>query len=292
MTVRKQMSWAVAALGGVAAASGLLLTDVYPEAAGTEAMLRGYDLLTLVVVVPGLAVALLAQRRGPHVPAELFEVSLLAYLVYTYAYHLLGIGFTDLMLLHAAVLASGLITLVLTLARIDTAAVATAFGPRTRPRLAGGILGVLAVALAAMWVGWSLHNAVTGEIPPGSALVESETIVHLGIVLDLTLLVPLYACAAVLLWRRVAWGLVLGVLAAVAGLLHQVSYLLAMLAQYAADVPGAVAFDPGEPIIIVLYAVAAAALLLGLPDSAPTVAPPASPTQPHNLSRRSHADAR
>jgi hypothetical protein len=43
---------------------------------------------------------------------------------------------------------------------------------------------------------------------PGSAPAapETDTVVHLGMALDLTLLVPLYAAAAVLLWRRAPWG--------------------------------------------------------------------------------------
>jgi hypothetical protein len=82
--------------------------------------------------------------------------------------------------------------------------------------------------------------------------------------LDLSLLVPLYLVAAVLLWGRAAWGPVLATIALVAGLLHQVSYLVAMLFQVAADVPGAVAFDPGEPFVVLLYAVPAVLLLRGL----------------------------
>jgi hypothetical protein len=106
-----------------------------------------------------------------------------------------------------------------------------------------------------MWVYVAVDNAVTGKIPTGSMLVETQSVVHLGMALDLAFLVPLYAASAVLLWRGAAWGHVLGVISLVAGLLHQASYLVAMPFQVAADIPGAVSYDPGEPVIVLLYAV-------------------------------------
>jgi hypothetical protein len=280
-------SWLATGLTGVATVLGLLLPGVYPTESGTEAMLRGYDLVTLLVVVPGLVVALVAQRRrGSRMPADLAEVTLLAYLVYTYAYYVLGTGFADLMLLHAAVFTGALVALVLAVSRLDTGAVAAAFAPDTHVRPAAVVLGLLAVSLGAMWVFYSVHSAVTGEVPPGSALVESDLVVRLGVVLDLTLIVPLYGAAAVLLWRRATWGLVLGVVALVSGLLHQLTYVVALLAQDAAGVPEAVAVDLVEPVIIALYVAGAVSLLLGL--RRPALGAPSEPLDP----RRNHVDAR
>jgi hypothetical protein len=42
-----------------------------------------------------------------------------------------------------------------------------------------------------------------------------------------------------------------------------VSYQAALLFQSAAEVPGAVAFDPGEPVVALLYVVAGVLLLRG-----------------------------
>jgi hypothetical protein len=257
-----QLTWLVATLALAASLAGLLIDGIYAGAPSTAQMFRGYDLVTAVVVVPGLAIASHLVRRGS-VAAQLVTTSLLAYLVYTYAYYLFGTGFNDLFLLHAAVFASGVFALVLTVISIDPASVAERFGARTRVRPIAVILGALAVALGGMWVYFAVDNAVTGDVPAGSRLVETDTIVRLGMALDLTLLVPLYAVAAVLLWRRAPWGYVLAAVAVFAGLLHQVSYLVAMPVQAAADIPGAVAYDPGEPVIVLLYLVAAALLLHG-----------------------------
>ena len=86
-------------------------------------------------------------------------------------------------------------------------------------------------------------------------------VVHLGIALDLALLVPAYLLAAVLLWRAVPVGYVLAAVMLVSGMLHQVSYMVALPFQAAAGVPGSVAFDPMEPFIALLYLLASALLI-------------------------------
>jgi hypothetical protein len=256
------LAWVLIGLVACAALAGLLLEGVYAGAESTAAMLRGYDLVTALVVVPLLATATHVASRGS-VVAHLIAASLVGYVVYTYAYYLFGTGFNDLFLLHAAIFATGLVALGLMLTSLDLNALAVRFGPRTRARTIAGILGVLAAALGGMWIYIAADNAVTGVVPTGSKLVETDTVVHLGMALDLTLLVPLYAAAAVLLWRRAPWGYALAGLGLFAGVLHQLSYLVAMPFQVAADVPGAAAYDPGEPVIVLLYLTASVLLLHG-----------------------------
>jgi hypothetical protein len=252
----------VMALAFAAAAAGLLVPDVYATDAGTAEMFRGYDLVTAVLAIPCLLAAFLSARHHS-VLGELATASLLAYLGYTYGYYVLGAGFNDLFLLHVAVFTGSLVALLLVLLRVDVAAVDAAFGPRTRVRWVAVILGVLAVGLGGMWIYAVIDNAVSGRVPVGSQLVESEPMIHLGIALDLAVLVPLYAVAAVLLWHRRPWGLVLGTIAVTAGLLHQISYMVAMPFQVAAGIPEAVAFDPVEPVIVGLYLLGAVLLFAG-----------------------------
>lgn len=260
------LTWVLAGLVACATLAGLLVDGLYAGDEATAAMLRAYDLVTVLTVVPGLAVAARLAERGS-AGAHLVVASLVAYVVYTYAYYLFGTGFNDLFLLHAAAFCLGLVALGLWLVTVDAATLAAALGDRfaarTRVRATAAILGVLSAALGGMWIYLAVDNAVTGDVPAGSQLVETDLVVHLGMALDLVVLVPLYAAASVLLWRREPWGFALGVLALVPGVLHQVGYLVAMPFQVAADVPGAVATDPAEPVIVALYLVGAALLLSG-----------------------------
>lgn len=250
---------AVAGAAMVAAALGLVLDGVYGNDEATVQMLRGFDAVTLFVIAPMLLLAVRAVRRDA-VLARVLEASLLTYLAYTYVYYLLGTGFTDLLLLHAVLFSTTLVALGLCLHGVLSRDLVSR-ADRVSVHVPAGVLGLLAVALGAMWAYACVAYAVDGTVPVGSSLVESDTIVQLGIVLDLTILVPMYGAAAVLLWRRRAVGFVLATLALVAGTLHQVSYVVALLFQSAADVPGSVVMDPFEPVILLLYGVATAVLL-------------------------------
>ena len=273
------LSSAVGVLAVLASLAGLLIDGVYGEPGSTAEMLRGYDLVTLVFVVPALVLSQLRTRRGSD-RAQLIWVGMLAYLVYTYAYYLFGTPFNNLFLLHAAVFSSSVFALVLTVCALDVPGIAARFSPRTPRRTVSAVLALLAAALGGIWIYASVGFITTGELPVGSALVESDVVVQLGLALDLTLLVPAYALAAVLLWRRVATGYVLATVLLIAGTLHQVSYMVALLFQSTAGVPGAVAFDPFEPVIAVLYLTAAVGMLLA-----------AGPRHVHSAAGRS-ADAK
>ena len=257
-----RLTWVLTGLVATASLVGFFMDGVYTGAESTEQMLRANDLVAAAVVVPALALAARRAARGS-VVGHLVLASLLAYVVYTYAYYLFGTGFNDLFLLHAAIFTAGLVALGLVLASLDVDALASRFRAQAQARIIAGSLGVLGAALGGMWIYVAVDNAVTGALPTGSRLVETDTVVHLGMVPDLTLLVPLYVAAAALLWRRAAWGYALAGLALFAGSLHQLSYVVAMPFQVAADIPGAVAYDPGEPVIILVYLTASILLLHG-----------------------------
>ncbi|NKQ56995.1 hypothetical protein HFP15_29415 [Amycolatopsis sp. K13G38] len=233
---------------------------MYTGPASVAEMLRGHDAVTLVVAIPCLAVSLRAARRGSDrgLPGW---AGTLAYLTYTYAFTALATSFNDLFLLHVAVFGGSLFALILTVAAADVAGIAGRFGTRTPRRVVAAILGVLTAGLAGMWIYAVVRYAVTGVSPAGSALVEPDSVTHFGIALDLAVLTPAYALAAVLLWRRAAWGYLLAALALVSGTLQQLSYLVAPPFQAAAHIPGAVPVDPAEPVIVALYLVAGGLLL-------------------------------
>ncbi|GAA1915689.1 hypothetical protein [Nocardioides marmoribigeumensis] len=253
----------LAVLVGAAALLGLIVPDVYTGPAATAETLRAWDLVGVPLSV-ALLVAAWRSARGS-AGARLVEVAVVASLVYTSAFYVFGTGFNDLFLLHVAVLGTALVALGLHVAALadpsDPARSALRVGEARHPRLAAGLLVALAVGLGAMWVVAAVVQAVDGTVPVGSRLVETVTVVRLGMALDLLLLVPLYLASGVLLWRGAAWGRVLTVVSVLSGLVHQVDYLVAMPMQVAAGVEGAVSSDAAEPVVVLAYLVAGWALL-------------------------------
>jgi hypothetical protein len=84
-----------------ATAAGLLVDGLYRDPISTSSMVRGYDLVTLLIVAPALAVGVVGVRRGS-TPGMLLWLGMLAATVYTYAYYLFEAAFNDAFLLHVA----------------------------------------------------------------------------------------------------------------------------------------------------------------------------------------------
>lgn len=255
------LSKVLVGLLAIGSAVGLLVDGVYRDPGAVEAMFRGYDLIALTIIAPALAVTLLPTLRGS-VRAQLVWAGLLAYAVYHSAMYVFGAMFNPLFLIHVATFSASVFTLGLALANLDVPAIARRFAERTPVRLVGGILLLLAVTLAVFWTTPSLLFAFGGDLPSeGSKLIVPIAITHLGWVLDLSLLVPAYALAGILLLRRRPWGYVLAAVVLIAGVLQQVEYAMALVFQASTDIPGAIAFDPIEPFIISAYLVGTVTLL-------------------------------
>ncbi|WP_345384912.1 hypothetical protein [Pseudonocardia yuanmonensis] len=250
----------IAGLMAVASAAGLWWRGLYQDPEPVVAMLRGYDLVSLIIAVPALVAALL-RTRGGSARADLVVGGLLGYAFYHYANFVLGTTFNALFLLHLAVFVLSGAALVQWLRGLDVAHLATRFRAATPARWIAGVLALLATTLGGMWIYYSVRFAISGATPGESRLVLPVQAVHLGYVMDLALLVPAYATAAALLWRRKPWGYVAAAVLLVSAGMSQLDYMSALLFQAAARLPGATAFDPAEPIIAGIIIGAAVALL-------------------------------
>jgi hypothetical protein len=251
-----RLSAVIAILMVVASASGLLVGGMYPDGAWAREALRGGDLTTLAVAAPLLALSLILAARGSPA-AQAVWLGMLAYAVYNYAYYAFGAAFNDIFVLHIALLALSIWTLVLAVASVDLRSIAERFRQARGTRLIGGFLVVVGSILGGLWVFLALRYAVTGEL---MADIPREGI-HLVFAVDTALLVPALVLSGVALWRRSEIGLVFGPAMTVMGAVYQVNLLVSGLFQANADVAGAKAF-PLEGIVLAAGFGAAAVVLL------------------------------
>lgn len=196
----------VVVLMAVESLLGLMVHGLYHEDRWAIAALRGNDLVTLVLVVPALAVALARSRASNR--WRLVWLSGLLYGVYNFAYYAFGTTFNDVFLLHVATLALSIAALVALSAHLDVDTIAArALSPRP-PRWIAIYMVLVGGALLTAWGGFSLRFAITGELPHD---VMPPSAVHLVYALDMSLLAPAFLAGGVLLWRRRPWGYALGV---------------------------------------------------------------------------------
>lgn len=249
------VSVVTAALMVVSSVAGLWMPGLYQDPLEVGATLRAYDLVTLVLAVPLLVGSLVMSRRGS-VGAQLTWLGVLMYSGYNYAIYVFGSAFNDMFLVHVAVLPMSAAAAVFVLLDLDVAAVRGRFRPGTPVRSISVVLLLVGLGLAGMWVFHSLRFAFTGTPPGESELVLPMQAVHLAYALDLVLFVPGCVLASVLLWRRSPWGYVLATAVLVFGALYQVNYMVALVFQADAGVPGAPGFDPAEPFVAGVFLVA------------------------------------
>ena len=169
-----------------------------------------WDAVTLFLGVPGLLAASWAAYRGS-LRGQIVQAGLLAYVFYQFLLWAVG-WFTVLFPLHVVLYSASLITLILCLTELDTAALASSWD-RVPRRTLSVFLGLIALMLLGLWGPLVLSSAPTASVPD-----QFEGVMTLAVqATDLGLLVPLGAIGAVLVWQRRAWGLVMGAIATVKG---------------------------------------------------------------------------
>ena len=247
----------VAALMVVTSLGGLLADGFYADGTWARAAFRGNDLATLAVAAPVLAVALLRSVRGS-VRGRLVTLGMLGYGFYNYTFYAFGAAWSDWFLLHVATAACSLYGMVSLATTVDAGAVARAAGPRLPHRAVAAYTALVGLVLAGLWTFVSVDYAVTGELDTGTTPADA---MHLIFALDLTFMAPALLAAAVLLWRRHAWGVVAATAVNVTGAVYQVALASGAQFQANAGIDGKTWFSlPG--LFVFAGSLACAALLL------------------------------
>jgi hypothetical protein len=196
-------------LSAAASAVGLLFPAVYRGNWGGMSLAN--DGITLVVVVPTLALAIIYSARGS-VRARLLWLGTLFYMLYNYAFYIFGISVTKLYVPWITIFALSAVSVALIMLNLDVAAIGRAFSPRTPGRWIAAYLAFAGVMISVLWISQWLKFVWTGQVPEVNG---SQDAYHVIAAVDLTFAVPLLISSACLLFRRRPWGYVLGVAASV-----------------------------------------------------------------------------
>jgi hypothetical protein len=239
-------------LGTLLSLAGLLREDIYGGLSQSlTVQARGQDLVTVCLAVPALLAALIAAVRGSP-RGELVLAGLTGYFLYTYASYAFLVEFNPFFFGYVAEFSCSLFAFVLLMAglnrlagqggRIEAAAIPL--------RAGAALLLIVGAAVGLMWLA-QLLPALTG----GSSRVLEESggrpIIQ---VLDLGVLVPAFAVAAVMAFRGRPAGLVWVFVLLVKGLTLGLAVVVMTLFMARAGIP-----DWGGTILFSLVS----ALILG-----------------------------
>jgi hypothetical protein len=171
----------------------------------------GWDLVTLLVIVPALALTLPSLLRGT-LRGTLLAAGFLLYFLYQYAEYAMALAYGPLFPLYVGIVALSVSGLAMLLSRVDIRALPEQFGPRFPRRAMVGFGLYMAILLAGMWlplIARTLTETSVPELYGGTTLVVQA--------FDLGFLVPLGLFTAVTVYRRLPIGHLLSAVVIVKG---------------------------------------------------------------------------
>lgn len=254
-TTADLLGWIALVLAAVSAAAGLFVPGLYRDSDAWIRQARAADLVTLLAVVPTLAVALWRTRGGSGV-ARLAGLAALGYLAYTYAIFGFSVAINPMSPVHLAVLGLsvwGLLFGVIELARHPLAPDIGSGLPR-RPAVA--LLVAVPLLFAAMWLAQIAQSIATGA--PPAAIAQAGLATNPVYALDLAFALPFLAFAGVAVARRSPHGEQLGLAASMWAALMG----LGVLAIFAFDAVAGAPVEAGVFALIASITLAATAIAL------------------------------
>ncbi|HLO35442.1 MAG TPA: hypothetical protein VK194_05140, partial [Candidatus Deferrimicrobium sp.] len=218
--------------------------------------MRGTALVVLTLGVPMLvvAMAIIAARRGGLL-AVVGWIAGLAFITYQAWMFLFAVPFNGLFLVYVAMLASGFWAVVALLAELRAERVADAAGPRMPRRLLAGWMVASCVAFYALWlrnVAPAMFDSQAPAFLDGTGMVTAT-----NYVLDMAFFLPFTIVAAVALWRRTPWGVVVGGAMLVVLVFESVAIAVDQWVGSAADPASTVASAALTPMFAVLALIGA-----------------------------------
>ena len=172
----------------------------------------GWDIVTLFLVVPALALTLPSLFRGT-LRGTLISAGILVYFLYQYFEYAVALAYGPFFALYVAIIALSVSGTALLLARVDVATLPERFGPRF-PRRAMVAFGLyMALLLGGMWlplIARTFNADAVAELYGGTTLVVQA--------FDLGILVPVGLFTAVTVYRRLPVGHLLAAVVIVKGM--------------------------------------------------------------------------
>lgn len=214
LSVPLTLSIAVVLLLVVAAVPGLFVSGFYHDTPSIMATNRGSDLLTLIVVVPALAVSIFYGRRGS-LRAQIVWLALIAWIAYNYVIYAYGVNFTRASLAYVAILSLAIFTIVLVIRRVDTTGLEKQFQPSMPRRVFAVYLWLVAAIFSFLWLADIVPASLNGSVPARlAALHATSNPVEIN---DLAIIIPTLVLAGIWTWQRRPLGYLLsGILLGVA----------------------------------------------------------------------------
>lgn len=208
----------IAVLATISSLSGLFLNRFYKDNLLITSAMRGNDLITLVLAIPLLVWSLLKLKINS-LKAFFVWIGILGYMLYNYIFYLYGTVFNSLFLIYAIIVVLSLYALILSVFGLNVEDIKMKFSERTPVRIVSCFIMFIPLSIGIMEVVQALGGMVSGTIP--QITVQGNTLnTPIVYATDLVLIMPAMVIAAILLWKRKAWGFILAPMLLIKGITY------------------------------------------------------------------------
>jgi hypothetical protein len=208
------LSVTVTLLAAVASAGGLLINNLYRDNDFVKSAWYTNDIITLFVAVPLLIVSMFLSQKGSQ-RWLLIWIGLIGYTFYNFAFYLFGAAFNLFFLVYTALVSISACSLLLLLSQLDINSIVAKFSTKTPVKFVSIYLLLIALMLFIAEISMIIPFITSGTIPETIKQTGHPT----GVVfaLDFSIVIPVSAIAAILLWQRKGWGYILSIIMLVKG---------------------------------------------------------------------------
>lgn len=262
------LSVPVAVLLTIAAGTGSFVRGLYRDAPFFAIQAVAQDFITLLVVVPTIAVSAWLTARGSN-RARLVWLGALVYTVYSYVIDAFAVRFNSLFLVYVALLGCALYALIGGVVTTNMKGIKERFTGRAPIKSVSAFLAVLAVTFYAVWLSEAVPSVLAGAVP--LSVQQNGTPTNAVHVLDMAWMLPAFLIVAVNLARRTPLGYTL----AGAALTFVVLLVLAVLSMVVFMVRG------GYPVVIPQVAIFVTGFVVGTGLLVWYLKALRAPTRPH-----------
>ena len=213
----------------IASAGGIFMEDLYRDNELIQAAWYGNDLVTLFVAIPMMVGGLGFSFRGSQ-RAQLIWIGTLWYMVYNYIFYLYGAAFNKFFLIYVVLFALSAYAFIFALIKIDVKGIGKKFNAHTPVKWISGYMLAFALLLGGLWIMLCISFIITGQVPQDILQTDHPT----GVVYatDLALLMPATVLAAILLWKRQAWGYILSAIVLIKSTTYSLVLMVMSLVTY------------------------------------------------------------
>ena len=197
-----------------ASAGGIWINNLYNDNAFVKLAWYANDRITFFVVVPLLIISIYLSQKGSQ-RWLLAWMGLLGYVFYNFAFYLFGAAFNIFFLIYTVLVSMSAISLILQLSSYGVTNIAEKFTKKTPVKLVSIYLLLISSLLFIVELSMIIPFLTKRIIPDTIKLTAHPSSVVFA--LDFSIVIPVSAIAAILLWKRQSWGFIMGVMMLVKG---------------------------------------------------------------------------